>query len=390
MLINSIISSLKRELREIISDKLYIAILLLLPTLMILFFGIIFYRGAIEGVPIAVVDRDFTPLSRQMLGMINATSGVDIAFEEMSIYDAEERMLNGEVMGIVYVDQGFEDSIYRGESAEVGCYLNGANISASGVASRDIQLAVQSFSAGIELQRLQSMGVDNAQAMVEIMPINIQSNIISNPYLNYGYYLAPIFMILGIVVFTVLSTIYAVGRELRYRTAQSWLSVANNSLAGGVVGKLLPTTMSMTLMSQIIYLVLFVVMGMECEGSYIVLTLVTILFIIVYQTVALSIISVTSNLRLALSLGGGYSVMAFTFSGITFPTMAMYGVAQAFSKLFPLSYFSEFFVGYVMRDAPLRYDVDNLLYMTLFLVVVPLSWRRLQTVVSEDKYWGRE
>lgn len=390
MLINSIISSLKRELREIISDKLYIAILLLLPTLMILFFGIIFYRGAIEGVPIAVVDRDFTPLSRQMLGMINATSGVDIAFEEMSIYDAEERMLNGEVMGIVYVDRGFEDRIYRGESAEVGCYLNGANISASGVASRDIQLAVQSFSAGIELQRLQSMGVDNAQAMVQIMPINIQSNIISNPYLNYGYYLAPIFMILGIVVFTVLSTIYAVGRELRYRTAQSWLSVANNSLAGGVVGKLLPTTMSMTLMSQIIYLVLFVVMGMECECSYIVLTLVTILFIIVYQTVALSIISVTSNLRLALSLGGGYSVMAFTFSGITFPTMAMYGVAQAFSKLFPLSYFSEFFVGYVMRDAPLRYDVDNLLYMTLFLVVVPLSWRRLQTVVSEDKYWERE
>ena len=357
---------------------------------MILFFGIIFYRGAIEGVPIAVVDRDFTPLSRQMFGMINATSGVDIAFEEMSIYDAEERMLNGEVMGIVYVDQGFEDRIYRGESAEVGCYLNGANISASGVASRDIQLAVQSFSAGIELQRLQSMGVDNAQAMVQIMPINIQSNIISNPYLNYGYYLAPIFMILGIVVFTVLSTIYAVGRELRYRTAQSWLSVANNSLVGGVVGKLLPTTMSMMLMSQIIYLVLFVVMGMECEGSYIVLTLVTILFIIVYQTVALSIISVTSNLRLALSLGGGYSVMAFTFSGITFPTMAMYGVAQAFSKLFPLSYFSEFFVGYVMRDAPLRYDVDNLLYMTLFLVVVPLSWRRLQTVVSEDKYWGRE
>ena len=82
--------------------------------------------------------------------------------------------------------------------------------------------------------------------------------------------------------------------------------------------------------------------------------------------------------------------MAFTFSGITFPTMAMYGAAQIFSKFFPLSYFSEFFVSQVMRDAPFRYDVDNLVYMALFIVVVPLVWRRLGRVVREDKYWGRE
>ena len=390
MLTGSVISSFKRELREIASDKLYMSTLLLLPAVMITFFAVIFYRGTIEGVPIAVVDDDSTPLSREMLGMVDATSGVVIAYEEDSVYDAEQRMLNGDVIGILCIAQGFEDSIYRGQSAKVGCYLNGSNISASGVVSRDIQLAVQSFSSGVMLQRLQSMGVDYAQAMVDIMPINVQSNIVSNPYLNYGYYLAPIFMILGVVVFTMLSTIYAIGRELRYRTTMVWLSVARGSLVGGVVGKLLPTTISMALISQSIYLLLFVVMGMECAGNYLILSLVTVLFILAYQAVALFIVSMTANLRLALSLGGGYSVMAFTFSGITFPVMAMYGVARIFSRCFPLTYFSEFFVGQVMRGAPLRYDVDSLLYMALFLVFVPLSWRRLQRVVREDKYWGRE
>lgn len=386
----SVISSLRRELREIASDRLYRSILLLFPAIMTLFFCVIFYRGAIDGVPIAVVDRDYTPLSRQMLRMVDATSGVSIAFQERDISSAERRVLDGDVEGILYVDKGFEDRVYRGESATVGCYLSGANISACGILSRDIQLAVQSFSAGVALQTLESMGVNDAQAMVEIMPINIQSNIISNPYLNYGYYLAPIFMILGVVVFTMLSTIYAIGRELRYHTAGEWLSVANGSLAGGVVGKLLPVTIAMWVMSQFIYFVLFVVMGMECEGSYLLLSLVTLLFIIVYEGVALLVVAVTANLRLALSLGGGYSVMAFTFSGITFPTMAMYGVARLFAKLFPLSYFSELFTNQVMRGAPFGYDVDNLLYMTLFLVVVPLSWRRLNRVVREDKYWGRE
>jgi ABC-2 type transport system permease protein len=322
--------------------------------------------------------------------MVDATEGVDIAFQEQDMASAEQRLLNGDVEGILYIDRKFEEHIYRGENATVGCYLSGANISASGVLSRDIQLAVQSFSAGVALQSLESMGIDEAQAMVEIMPINIQSNIISNPNLNYGYYLAPIFMILGVVIFTVLSTIYAIGRELRYRTASEWLSGAGGSLVNGVLGKLLPITIAMTAMSQLIYFILFVVMGMECEGSYNVLSLVTVLFIVVYEGVALSIISLTANLRLALSLGGGYSVMAFTFSGITFPTVAMYGVARWFSKFFPLSYFSEFFVSHVMRGAPLVYDIDNILYMTLFLIVVPMSWRRLGRVVREDKYWGRE
>lgn len=390
MLIKSVISSFRREVQEIASDRLYFSILVLFPAVMSLFFCVIFYRGVIDDIPIVVVDRDHTPLSRQLLGMVNSTSGVSIAFQEHDMVSAEQMLLDGDVEGILYVDKGFEEDIYRGESAKVGCYLSGANISASGVLSRDIQLAVQSFSAGVALQSLESMGLSEAQAMVEIVPINIQSNIISNPYMNYGYYLAPIFMVLGMVIFTVLSTIYAIGRELRYATASRWLARANDSLFGGVVGKLLPVTIAMFVMSQFIYFVLFVVMGMECVGSYLVISLVTVLFIVVYEGVAIALIALTANLRLALSLGGGYSVMAFTFSGITFPTIAMFGVARLFSKLFPLSYFSEFFVSQVMRGAPLSYDVDNLLYMTLFLVVVPLSWRRLGRVVRESKYWGRE
>lgn len=390
MLIKSIVSSFRREMREIASDKLYLSILVLFPAIMSLFFCVIFYRGAIVDIPIVVVDRDYTPLSRQLLEMVNSTSGVSIAYQEQDMASAEQRLLNGDVEGILYIDRGFEVGVYRGESAKVGCYLSGANISASGVLSRDIQLAVQSFAAGVALQSLESLGVNEAQAMVEIMPINICSQIISNPYLNYGYYLAPIFMVLGVVIFTVLSTIYAIGRELRYATASQWLAEAKGSLLGGVVGKLLPVTIAMSLMSQFIYFVLFVVMGMECVGNYLVLSLVTVLFIVVYEGVALAIIALTANLRLALSLGGGYSVMAFTFSGITFPTIAMFGVARLFSKLFPLSYFSEFFVSQVMRGAPLSYDIDNLLYMMLFLVVVPLSWRRLGRVVRDGKYWGRE
>ena len=175
MLIRSIISSFRREVRDIASDRLYLAILVLFPLLLPLFFCAIFYRGAIDDVPIAVVDRDYTPLSRQLCRMVDATSGVSIAFQELDMASAEQRLLNGDVEGILYIDNGFEQSIYRQEGATVGCYLSGANISASGVLSRDITLAVESFSAGVALQSLESMGTNASQAMVEIMPINTQT-----------------------------------------------------------------------------------------------------------------------------------------------------------------------------------------------------------------------
>ena len=100
MLIKSVISSFRRELQEIASDRLYFSILVLFPAVMSLFLCVIFYRGAIDDIPIVVVDRDHTPLSRQLLGMVNSTSGVSIAFQEQDMVSAEQMLLDGDVEGI--------------------------------------------------------------------------------------------------------------------------------------------------------------------------------------------------------------------------------------------------------------------------------------------------
>ena len=386
----SIRSVLRRELAIIKNDRLYLAVLVILPVVMILFFGVMFYRGTIDDLPIVVVDRDNSPMSRKLVSMVDATAGVEVVCSENSMDEAEELLLRGEAMAVLYIDDGFASDIYSGVTASVECYLLGTNISASGIVERDVQQVVQSLSAGVALEKIQSMGVGSSSTMVDIMPIRVQSNILSNPYLNYGYYLAPIFMIMGVVIFTILSTIYAIGRELRCGTAKEWMLAADNSLWRGVVGKLLPVTLAMFLLSQLIYSILFIVMGMECAGSYLYLSAVTVIFIIAYQAVAIAMIAMTANLRLALSLGGGYGVMAFTFSGITFPTIAMFDVARGVSKIFPLTYFSEVFVDQAMRGVPLYIDTPKLGALMLFLALPILLWYRLRVVVSEDKYWGRE
>lgn len=390
MFVRRVLSVFKRELREVAKSPLYLAVLVLLPLVMLTLFTVMFYCGTIDELPITVVDNDRTPMARQLCSMIDATPGVEIAYSAQSMDDAERQMLSSEALAVLYIERGFESNIYAGIPTKVECYLPGTNISASGVIERDIRQAVLTFSSGIALNRMAAMGIGHNQAMVNIMPIKVLTNTIGNPYINYGYYLAPVFMFMGVVIFIVVSTVYAFGRELRYATAREWLSAADDSLVAAVVGKMLPTTIAMLVNLQLAMLVIFVVMGMECAGSYLELLLGSVVFIVAYQSVAIAIVTLTSNLRLGLSIGGGYAVMAFTFSGVTFPVMAMYDVAQWFSRLFPLTYFSNIFVDKAMLGVDISYDIGDYLAMTVFVLLVPLVWRRLGRVVGDSKYWCRD
>ena len=390
MSIKAILNVSKREIKEIIDDKLYLCVVLILPLTMLLFFTIMFHDGAIDNLPIAICDSDHSTMSRRLKSMLSAMQGIKIAAEPTSINDAERMMLEGKVYGIIVIEDGFETMIYQGIPTHIECYISGANMSASGVVERDVQEVVQTFSATISASKLISKGYSEDEALIEVMPINFQTNIVGNPYLNYGYYLAPIFMFMGIVVFVVVSTIYAIGRELKYGTAESWLQSANNSLLTATTGKLLPIYVSMAIVSLIACIILFVCMGMTYTGNYIILTLDIAILIAVYQSVATFIISMTSNLRLGLSLGGGYAVMAFTFSGITFPTMAMFALPRTLSYIFPLTYFSDIFIDEVMYDSPARFVIFKFIPLIAFTLLMPLAWRRLQRVTTNKTYWGRD
>ncbi len=388
--LNSIYTVFKREVKEIVYNRLYLTSLVVLPIVMIVLFTLMFGRGSVEQLPIAVFDADKTSMSRQLIGMMEANRGIGQISEVSSTIVANDLVQRGEVRAMVVVPANFERDILAGEPTRVEALISGANLSTAGVLQRDIQQVVRSFSAGVAISRLQSIGYSEYQAMVDVMPINVQIHTISNPYMNYGYYLAPMFMFVGMVLFVVLTTIYAIGRELRYSTAGEWLSCASGSLFAAVVGKLLPITIVMLAMMTLVFFVLVVVMGMEFMCSWLMLGLSSLLLIVAYQSVAIAIVALTANMRLALSLGGGYAVMAFTFSGITFPTISMYGIAQILAKIFPLTYYGDIFITQALRGADVCYSIDCFWGLGLFTLLGLLSWPRLSRVVRNKKYWNRD
>ena len=379
----------RRETRRLIHQPMYLVLMVILPVVSFSFFAILFGQGAIRNVPIAVLDEDNTTLSRKVVQMIDETPTAMVSYGIQDMAEGERLMREGEVVAIVQIPDSFEKSILSNSQTHLENYVSGTNITVNGLLSKDIQTAVTTFSAGIQLQLLMKQGLTEAQAMAQLMPVRFDKHVLFNPHINYGYYLAPSFMPMMLMIFVVMVTIFSIGTELKNATSRDWIQTGGGSIWAALIGKLAPITAVMFLISLVMLIINFKVVGTPLNGSLAVILVGTLLFILGYQSISVLIVSLLANLRLSLSIGGGYSVLAFTFSGLTFPIMAMWEPMQWVSRIFPFTYYTDIFVDQMLRGTPWVYSLPDLGWMLLFIVLPLLCLPRLKRVATEEKFWGR-
>ena len=386
----------RRELRRIVRQPMYWVLMVVLPVVSFAFFAVIFERGVARNIPIAVLDEDHTTLSRKVTQMIDDTPTAMVSYEVQSMEEAQRLMREGRISAIVHIPAFFEKNILSNSQTHIECSVSGTNITVNGLLSKDLQTAVTTFQAGVQLQLLMKQGLTEKQAMAQIMPVRFVKHVLFNPYINYSYYLSPSFMPMMLMIFAMLVTIFAIGTELKAGTAREWLpetgewlDTAGGSVFAALVGKMLPLVVMMLLMTLMMFLILFKIVGVPLNGSLTALLFGCMLFVLAYMAIGVLIVTLLSNLRLSLSIGGGYSVLAFTFSGLTFPIMAMWPAMRYLSRLFPFTYYTDIFVDQMLRGAPVACSLPDMGYMSLFIVLPLLCLPRLRTICTEEKYWGR-
>lgn len=380
---------LRRELTRLAHQPMYFVLMLVLPVVSFAFFALLFNKGVARDIPIAVLDQDHTSLSRKVTQMIDDTATAMVSYGIQDMDEGERLMREGKIMAIVQIPAFFEKNILSNSQTHIETYISGTNITVNGLLSKDIQTAVTTFSGGIQIQLLTKQGLTELQAMAQLMPVRFNKHVLFNPYINYGYYLSPSFMPMMLMIFAMLVTIFAIGTELKAGTAREWLDTAGGSVFPALVGKMLPLVVMMLLMTLMMFLILFKIVGVPLNGSLTALLFGCMLFVLAYMAIGVLIVTLLSNLRLSLSIGGGYSVLAFTFSGLTFPMMAMYPWVQAFSKIFPFTFYTDIFIDQALRGAPVVDSLWDMGYIALFIVLPMLCLPRLRKICSDEKYWGR-
>lgn len=379
---------LHREGRRILARRSYLALLTLLPAVAFTIFGSLFLRPVTD-LPIAVLDNDNTPTSRKLAMMIDATEGVRLFCDITETSAGEQLMRQGVVYAMFIIPEGFERALLGGEGAVVSFFNSGVNMTTAGVLERDVQSAVRTFAVGAQLQLFESRGLAPEEAMAIAMPVRFDRHVLFNPGLDYAAYLAPSFMVMTLLIFAVMATIYAIGSELKDGTAREWLTTAGGSMWSALIGKLTLPTVAMWLWSGVMFYMLFVLLGVPMRGNFGVLALATAVFVASYEAVAVVFVALFDNMRLALSVGGGYSVLSFSFSGVTFPAMAMYAPVRLAGNLFPFTFYMKIYVDLAVRGVPMGYVMKDLAAILLFLIVPLLVLPRLKDMCNDECYWGK-
>ncbi len=378
-----------REIERMMNSSVYLFTVLIAPLFSFLILRTIFADGVPANLPVGLVDMDQTELSRKIGQWIDATAEATIVYRSPNLSAAQQQMELGNIQAIVLIPEGTEKEVLKASGKTIPVYINNTNILIGGYLQKGIYKALATLSGGIKLQAELKKGRSGEQAMSNVMPINMHQHVLFNPYGNYAYFLLSALFPLMIILFSMLSTIYATGIELREGTGPDWLDHANGSVIVALAGKLLPYTLLLSINLMVMNMILFIQMGTPMMGSYYLIVLAEIVLILTYQLMGIFIVSVTANLRLSLSLASAYAMMALTFAGLTFPQFAMPLLARIFSMLFPFTYWTKIFISQAFRGEALIHGILPLGALLLFIIASVAMLPRMKRLLLNEKYWGK-
>jgi ABC-2 type transport system permease protein len=381
---------IKREWRRISNTWPFLFVTFVGPIFAFFLVTWIFSNDVPRELPVGIVDMDKTSTSRLLVRMTDATSIASVNRSFISLEDAHNLMNKGKLDAILYIPKGAEREIVRGQNAHIALYINNSNVVKGGLLNSGIRKALTTMSAGIKMRMQYNKGLNNTQALAKVMPIQLKSILLFNPYISYSYYLTAGLLPVMLIVFIFLGTMYSIGTELLRGTGPHWLQTAGDNIGIALLGKLFPFTIIYFIIALFMNLLLFGRLGMPLQGNYLLIIFSELLLIICYQFIAIFLVGLTGNLRLSLSLGGGYSMLALTYSGLTYPAIGMPLFGQALTYIFPYTYWLKVLMGQSLRGEPTINILIPMLMLVLFaslgLTVIPGLKYKLMT----KKYWGKQ
>lgn len=308
------------------------------PLFLMLFITTVFEGGLPTQVPAVVVDRDGSPLSRQVTQTLGSMQMIDLCEQADSYSEARRLMREGKVYGFFIIPENFEADLLAGRGPVLSFYTNMAYFVPGSMLYKAFASTAIYTKAGVVLSVAQAVGADTQTAAPLLQPVNIQIRGIGNPTLNYGIYLANSFVPAVLQLMIILVTIFTLGEEVKHHTSRQLLRMADGSLLKALAGKLLPQTIVWLVLAFFMLAWLYRFNHYPMNGDWGWMVLSEILLVLTSQCFGIFIYGLIPNMRFALSVGALLGILAFSLSGFSFPVERMYPALQPFAWIMPSRY----------------------------------------------------
>jgi len=368
---------------RIFSTPRLLVILFGVPIFIFAFYGSLMNQGVPTKLPVAILDQDKTPLSRQLGLMYQASATIDLAYYVNDELEGESLVRRNDAYAFIIIPKDFQKNIQKGNYTSLSCYYNGQYLLSGAIILKDYQTVSQTFMAGVVLETLEQKGLSQDQALGSILPINTDIHVLYNPWTSYSYYLNIAFMPMALQIMVLIMAVYTFGLVLKKRKGQELLEQAGGKVYVVILGKILPYSIVFFALGFLMNALLYYKIGTPLKGSFIGVNLVFFVFVIILQSLGLFIAAIATSFRTALTIGGDYAALAFSFAGYTFPALGMSKFIQYLCFVFPFTSYMRFVVDYGIRgimynDAQKGYVIAFAVFALFGVIGVPLYHNKLK------------
>ncbi len=358
-----------RELRWIWRRKYLLLLSTLIPLAAFSSLAVTYVHPIPVDIPLAVLDKDGTTLSRKLIRLVDATEEARVVQRITSLAEGKRGIVAGDYYGVLLIPDDFMEDLFAGKHPNITYFFNTLMLTTGNVSATGVSSAIPAVRAAITAALQVETGLTPDQARQATQPIPLDTHALFNPALNYSYFLLAGLMVAVLQLTISIANTYSIGLDLETKRRAHIIGRLGGTLFNALMGKLLPLTLLSLFVVWSCEIILGAAFDLPVRGNLALLLGGSAVFVIACQSLGLMLAAWISPMNTAISLNAVLAAPAFAYLGVSFPRVAMDGFAWYWSAVLPGTWYAQLHTDQTVRGAPAVYSFEPLLFMGLFIVI---------------------
>lgn len=355
----------RKEFLHVLRDPRSLALGILMPLIMLFLFGYALTLD-VDRVPLAVWDQSGTPQSRELISRFQGSRYFSLQMQVGAYSELERAVDRRDVLIALVIPQDFAERLEADGSPALQVILDGSDPSTATIAQGYAEAIVLTWSRQIKVQQMQRYPLQAARVpQLEIRPrVWFNSDLVSRNFIFPG--LIPVIMMIVAALLTSLS----MAREWETGTMEQIVTMPVRRWEL-IIGKLAPYFCIGVVDLLLSVGVGYFVFNVPLKGSLLLLSALSLLFMVGALAVGMLISIIAKSQLLASQLALLVTVLpAFLLSGFIFPLENMPVPIQAVSHIVVARYFVTILRGIYLKDVGVLTLWPQALFLAGFAVLI--------------------
>ncbi len=354
----------KKEFKHLLRDYRMLFVLLFFPAFLLGIFGYA-VNFDVQHIKIAVFDKDRTDFSRKFINSISSSSYFDLTefiYNDKRIKELLDKKI---IQAVIIIPEDFSEKYFSRKDTKIQFLIDGVDGNTASIIQMYFNVLTISFGNKI------SSEINEVKiGMKPYIPIELEQVFWFNRDLKTTRFLLPGLIAMILIITAAVSVSLSLVREKEKGTIEQ-INVSSINTADLLIGKTLPFVLLAFINSAIILIVGYVLFGVVVKGSFLLLFLCTLIFLVASTSIGILVSVISDSQQIAFSISTMITLLpSMILSGFIFPIDSMPFIIQIITNITPAKFFVNILRAIILRGVGIPAFWDQLIYLILFSVLL--------------------